>query len=276
MVDSLYPSNTVPFRVTRDQGGIAGYAHGAGAHFPVDLALENVDFVEANALQGMEALYRAWNCGYRVVASAGEDAFPNFYRSYIIGSNRVYVRTGKTLDYDKWTEDFRAGRAFVTSGPLVFLKVNGKEPGDEIRLGDGNHKLSVEVEVKSIMPILDVELLWKGKPIKTVKGEAGQRTLRFTMPAEVTESGWFGVQTRAQYGRTPIRRPFPFAATMPVWVIVGGKPVRSREDADFFVQWMDKSLARAMQEPAWNNDQEREDTRRLYQEARARMLKRRE
>ena len=267
VVDSLYPSNTVPFRVTRDQGGIAGYAHGAGPHFPVDLALENVDFVGSQALQGMEALYRAWNCGYRVVASAGEDAFPNFYRSYIIGSNRVYVRTGKTLDYDKWTEDFRAGRAFVTSGPLVFLKVNGKEPGDEIRLGDGNHKLSVEVEVKSIMPILDVELLWKGKPIKTVKGEAGQRTLRFTMPAEVTESGWFGVQTRAQYGRTPIRRPFPFAATMPVWVIVGGKPVRSREDADFFVQWMDKSLARAMQESAWNNDQEREDTRRLYQEA---------
>jgi hypothetical protein len=96
------------------------------------------------------------------------------------------------------------------------------------------------------------------------------------MPAEVTESGWFGVQTRAQYGRTPIRRPFPFAATMPVWVTVGGKPVRSREDADFFVQWMDKSLARAMREGPWNNDQEREDTRRLYEEARARMLKRRE
>jgi TolB protein len=227
-------------------------------------------------MQGMEPLYRAWNCGYRVVASAGEDAFPNFYRSYIIGSNRVYVRTGKALDYDKWTNDFRAGRSFVTSGPLVFLKVNGKEPGDEIRLAEGTHTLSVEVEVKSIMPILDVEVLWKGKPIKTMKAEQGQRKLSFTMPAEVTGSGWFGVQTRAQYGRTPVRRPFPFAATMPVWVISGDKPVRSPEDANFFVQWMEKSLARAMQETAWNNDQERDETRRLYEEAKARMLKRRE
>jgi hypothetical protein len=158
----------------------------------------------------------------------------------------------------------------------VFLKVDGKEPGDEIALAQGSHTLQVEVEVKSIMPILDVELLWKGKPIKTVKAEPGQRKLRFTMPAEVKESGWFGVQTRAQYGRTPVRRPFPFAATMPVWVTIGGKPVRSREDADFFIEWIDKSLARAMQETAWNNEPEREETRKLYQDARALMLKRRD
>jgi hypothetical protein len=276
VVDSLFPSNTIPFRVARNQKGLAGYAHGAGTHFPVDLALENVDFVEANSLQGMQPLYRAWNCGYRVVASAGEDAFPNFYRSYIIGSNRVYVRTGKTLDYDKWTEDFRAGRSFVTSGPLVFLKVNGKQPGDELQLAEGKHSAAIEVEVESIMPILDVELLWKGKPIKTVKGEAEQRKLRFTTSVEIDGSGWFSVQTRAQYGRTPIRRPFPFAATMPVWVTIGGKPVRSLEDADFFLQWMEKSLARAMQETAWNSEEEREQTRRLYEEARRRMLERRE
>ena len=85
----------------------------------------------------MEPLYKAWNCGYKVVASAGEDAFPNFYRSYILGSNRVYVRSGAKLDYDKWMADFRAGKSFVTSGPLVLLKVNGREPGDEIRLPAG-------------------------------------------------------------------------------------------------------------------------------------------
>jgi hypothetical protein len=162
----------------------------------------------------------------------------------------------------------------VSSGPLVFLKVNGKEPGDEIRLPDGKHTVTVDVEVESIMPVLDVEVLWKGKVIKTVKAEPGQHKVRFTTPAEVEGSGWFGVQTRAQYGRTPIRRPFPFAATMPVWVIVGGKPVRSPEDAAFFTDWMDKSLARAMEQAAWNNEQEREDTRRLYAEARARMQER--
>src|SRR6478736_3600171 len=91
----------------------------------------------------------------------------------------VYVRTGRRSITTSGRRIFRAGRAFVTSGPLVLLKVNGKEPGDEIRSRTAT-KLSVDVEVKSIMPILDVEVLWKGKPIKTVKGEAGQRTVRLT------------------------------------------------------------------------------------------------
>ena len=134
VVASLHPSNTVPNMVARAQGALAGYAHGAGRNFPADLALGTVDFVEVNSIGGMEPLYRAWNCGYDVVASAGEDAFGNFYRSYIIGSNRVYVKTGKELDYDKWIADFRAGRSFVSAGPLVYFTINGEDPGDTINL----------------------------------------------------------------------------------------------------------------------------------------------
>src|SRR5205085_10931469 len=154
-----YPPNTEPFRIVREEGGLAGYAHGAGPGFAADLALENVDFVEVNAMDGMAPLYRAWNCGYRVVASAGEDAFPNFYRSYIIGSNRVYVNSGKTLNYRKWIADFRAGRSFVTSGPLVLFTVDGKHVGEEVRLPAGAHELQAEIEVGSIMPIQSVEVL---------------------------------------------------------------------------------------------------------------------
>jgi hypothetical protein len=261
IVDSIYPSNTVPFRVTREQGGLAGYAHGAGPHFAVDLALDNVDFVEVNALSGMEPLYKAWNCGYKVVASAGEDAFPNFYRSYILGSNRVYVRSGPKLDYDKWTADFRAGRSFVTSGPLISLKVNGKEPGEEIRLPAGRHTLKVDVDVKSITPVESIEVMHNGKSLGNVKSVSLQK------------SGWISVQTKAKYTRDPIRRPFPFAATMPVWVTVDGKPARSKEDAEYFAQWIDRTLGRAMQ-LSFNNDMERNETRKLYEDARVKMLAR--
>ena len=276
IVNSLYPSNTVPFRVTREQNGLAGYAHGAGAHFPVDLALENVDFVEANSIEGMQPLYKAWNCGYKVVASAGEDAFPNFYRSYIVGSNRVYVHSGSKLDYDKWTADFRAGRSFVSSGPLVFLKVNGKEPGDEIRLPAGKHEFSVSIDVASITPIENVDIVRNGEIVETVRGDGKQLKLSVTRTVSLSRSGWIGVQTRAKYARTPIRRPFPFAATMPVWVTLDGKAPRSRADAEYFLAWMDKSLARAMKDTAWNNEQEREDTRKQYSEAKRKMEQRRD
>ena len=38
IVDSLYPPNTEPFRIVREEGGLAGYAHGAGPGFAADLA----------------------------------------------------------------------------------------------------------------------------------------------------------------------------------------------------------------------------------------------
>ena len=274
VVASLYPSNTTAYQVARQQGGLAGYAHGAGAHFPVDLALGNVDFVEANAIAGMDALYRAWNCGYRVVASAGEDAFPNFYRSYVLGSNRAYVHSGARLDYDKWTTDFRMGRSFVTSGPLVTFKVNGREPGDEIRLPSGSHKLNLGIDVASINAIETVEVMHNGKPAITIKPDTATNRVTESRVLTITGSGWLSVQVRAKHGRDPIRRPFPFAATMPVWVTVDGKPIRSREDAEHFVQWIDRSLGRALATGPFNNGGERDEVRKLYDQARAKMVSR--
>ncbi|MDQ2899996.1 MAG: CehA/McbA family metallohydrolase [Acidobacteriota bacterium] len=274
IVDSLYPPNTIPFRIVREEGGYAGYAHGAGPNFAADLALENVDFVEANSIEAMEPLYHAWNCGYHVVASAGEDAFPNFYRSYILGSNRVYVNTGPTLDYRKWIADFRAGRSFVSSGPLVFFKLQGKSTGDEVRLDAGNHELRAEVEVESITPIETVELLFNNRVVASEK--PANRPLRFKFSKTVSpdRSGWYAVRVRAAYRRHPIRRPYPFAATMPIWVAVGNRQIRSKEDADYFVNWIDGTLSKALALDAWNNERERADTRKLYADARARMVQR--
>jgi hypothetical protein len=191
----------------RAAGGLAGYAHGAGANFAGDLALENVDFVEVNDLNAMEPLYWAWNCGSRIVASADEDAFPNFYRSYIIGSNRGYVNTGKRLDYDEWIADFRAGHAFVSSGPLLFFTLEGKGPGEDIGLAPSHHQLHAAVEVESITPIETVELLCNNRVIDA--GKLSDQPLRYRFETTVTgdRGGCYAVRVRSAYARHPIRRP---------------------------------------------------------------------
>ena len=147
----------------------------------------------------------------------------------------------------------------MTSGPLVLLKVNGKEPGDEIRLPAGSHTVKVDVEVKSITPVESIEVMHNGRSLGNVK------------TVTLDRSGWISVQVKAKYGRDPIRRPFPFAATMPVWVTVDNKPVRSKADAEYFVQWIDRTLERAMK-LSFNNETERTETRKLYEEAREKMM----
>jgi hypothetical protein len=162
----------------------------------------------------------------------------------------------------------------VTSGPLVLLKVNGHEPGDEIRLPVGKHQIEVSAEVASINPIETIEIMHNGKPVAELKPEGTPNRAAWKKAVEVNGSGWISARVRAKYGRDPIRRPFPFAATMPVWVTVDGKPVRSKEDALYFIEWIDRTLDRAMKTGSFNNESEREEIRKLYAEAKEKMMQR--
>ena len=74
------------------------------------------------------------NNGLQVTGNGGEDSISNLHVSKLVGSSRTYVYTGsKGLDARAWLDGMRAGRAFMTNGPLVELTVNGKLPGEECR-----------------------------------------------------------------------------------------------------------------------------------------------
>jgi hypothetical protein len=51
-----------------------------------------------------------------------------------LGYSRVYVHTGKNFGVDEWLRGLKAGRSFVTIGPILFATVNGKLPARRFRL----------------------------------------------------------------------------------------------------------------------------------------------
>lgn len=298
-VASLYPPNTIPFRSGHEQGSMNGYAHEPGANFPVDLAMGTVDFIEANWPETMDTLYQAWNAGYRLAVSAGVDAFSDFYRGNVLGTNRIYVHSGSKLDYDSWTSAMREGRSFVTAGPLVFLSVDGKLPGDEIKLSGGGHAVSATVEVNSNTPIQSIELLRNGEVVAKLAPSDEPLRARLDQRLDIAGSAWIAARVRCRPTGTSIRKPQPWAATMPVWIVVDNKPVRVRSGVDFLIAWLDKSLDRAFGKPLsaaeqarlsvaqktlgvppsspvyWNSEAEKQEVRRLYGEARRRLVERR-
>ena len=72
-----------------------------------------------NGYWSQEIYYHLLNCGLRLPPSAGSASgvLPN-----PVGYNRVYVHVGKELTWEKWWEGLRAGRSFVTNGPLLRVK----------------------------------------------------------------------------------------------------------------------------------------------------------
>jgi hypothetical protein len=80
-----------------------------------------------------------------------------------------------------------------------------------------------------------LEVIFKGRTIRTVRG-AGKLAVDFT--ADVPDTGWFAARAFEKPDRT-VR----FAHTSPVYVEVAGRTGIVRDDAQFFVDWMDREIA---------------------------------
>jgi hypothetical protein len=271
---SLYPNNTAVFELTRAQGGVTGYVHpfdvvpdfdrgDRSTHgIPVDAALGRIDYLEvvgfSDHLATAAIWYRLLNTGIRLAAGAGTDAMANFasLRGHV-GMSRVFVKSGR-LDYRAWLAALKAGKTFATNGPLLRFTVDGKEPGDEIRLPAGRHRLSARVTLRSIVPIDSLEIVSNGTVAGSIPLTGNRTTADATVSVDVERSGWLTLRAFSRASRHPILDIYPFATTSPIYLTVGGAPVRSPADARYFVQWIDQLAGQARAHPGWNSDRERD------------------
>ena len=73
----------------------------------------------------------------------------------------------------------------------------------------------------------------------------------------VTRSGWFTLRAWSSKANAAVLDIYPFATTSPVYVTVGGRPVRSAEDAGWFVKWIERLEAGAAAHGGWNSEAEK-------------------
>jgi hypothetical protein len=282
---SLVPSNADVADLARAQGGIMGYVHPFDsdpdpsdttrpltAEFPVDLALGKISYYEAlgfvdDPMATAHVWYRALNCGFRLPAGAGTDAMTNFASLHgPVGMNRVYVHTGAGLDQRRLLDSLRAGRSFATNGPLLALTVEGRGLGDELRL-ERPREVRARIRLRSNVPIDHLELVLNGEPREIPLGR-DRRAADTTVTLPVERSGWVLLRARSDRAIEPVLDLYPYGTTSPVYLAVGGRPARSTEDAEYFVQWLDRLSAVARSSPDWNSDAERDATLTLIRRAR--------
>ena len=283
-IESLYPSNTDIFRIAKKQGALTGYVHpyagvpeesgyGNARWFPVDAALGTVDYIEVMtsatfAKYTSRVLHRILNCGLRITHSGGEDSITNLHRTPAIGSARVYAHLGDKLEWGRWLDAIEEGRTFVTNGPLVQLRVDGEMPGAEIRLPIEGGTVEIEANLESAFPVEKFELVFKGRVIDTFDTDGG-RSASVRKRIQVNESGWFVLRATTDGPVHPIDDTNLHAETSAVYVLIGEEPIRSTEDAEYFIRWIDDIREQAQQHPGWRSDREREHVMRQLDEARA-------
>jgi hypothetical protein len=241
------PTNADIADHTHEQDGLVNYTHPAhnlqdpyasaysAKEMPIDVALGKVDSIDVMGT-GHEAnlpvWYRMLNCGLRIPASAGTDCFINRIVSGLPGADRVYVHCSDEFSYVDWIKNLRAGRTFVTNGPMLRLTVSDQEAGSVIAWSQA-HPLRVRGSVHARGPMERLELIVNGQ-VATTKDKGEQETTRLELDHELSLTGsvWIALRAAGASGA--------FAHTSAVYVDIPGHPIHSPADAEYFIKWIER------------------------------------
>ena len=134
-------------------------------HFPLPnaelaalIATGRADALEVALLPEIayQEYYRYLNAGFCLPLAGGTDKMSS---DVPVGLSRTYVQLnpGHEFSFISWCDALKAGRTFVSSGPLVDLDVDGIGIGGEVMLPDGGGSVTISARVRSIFPVFNLE-----------------------------------------------------------------------------------------------------------------------
>jgi TolB protein len=210
-----------------------------------DAVLGDLDTIEVACLWSDElgttdAWYRLLNVGAAIAPSAGTDVMTDFYRTMAVGTTRVYVKPEGPLTLNSYLAALRAGRSFVSTGPLLQFTAQGAEPGGIIDARGGS-EIGWELTVASPLAFETVEVLVNGTVAWSAKGLTAPGKQTWTGRVKAPSGGWIAARVRGGAVQWPAMDSYPFAHTGPAWFGRKGSTDResARTAARELLQWMD-------------------------------------
>ena len=194
---------------------------------------------------GFQSYYALLNCGFNLRVTAGTASGVHPVQ---LGFGRVYVHLPDGFTYQRWIEGLDAGRSFVTTGPMLEVKFNGRHPGATLPADDSGDAYTVEISgmATSRRPIDRVEVVVNGNVVETIapaNREVGGAALVSPIAASVnvSRSSWLAVRCFETHPDDRLR----FAHTNPVHVTMPGRPLLPRrEQVSYLIERMEEELAR--------------------------------
>lgn len=185
--------------------------------------------------------YRYLNCGYRVAAVGGTDKMS---ASIAVGGARTYARLGRDDEFTfaNWAQAVRAGRTFTTSGPLIDLKVEGREIGEEIKLPGAGGTVEIEAQANCVWPLHLLEVVVNGQVVAASSDEGGAKRLALKTRVPVKRSSWIAARCSSRLVVHQCWLNHPGAHTSPVYVTVGKQEMFSAADATYMLTLIDGGL----------------------------------
>ena len=241
-----------------------------------DLILGKVDAFEVANVGWCSAELPEWyhllNSGLKVTFVGASNKDSNLQ---MLGNVRTYAHLapGQPLAYGNWIEAVRAGRTFLTNGPLLSLIVNGQEPGATLNLPAAG-PVRIRAEAHCIEPFDALEVVANGKIIASQTPAGSPPCAVIEMDWPMSAGGWLAARC---WGKCEMQMvtpgDAPGAHTSPVYVCIGGQPMQPDPAAigklqaglDYMLQW-------TAQPGSFESERQREKLLGIFQAAKNKLM----
>ncbi|HEY5912767.1 MAG TPA: CehA/McbA family metallohydrolase [Verrucomicrobiae bacterium] len=286
-------------RAAREQNGMVVWSHVCslpGEQLPIGIALGLVDGMELvtwndptqfpnhwepwetsgmsqaefPVMRALDLYYQFLNAGFRVPIAAGTDKFGE---EIPLGSNRVFAQAGQPASYATWLAAIKAGKTFVSNGPILEFEVEGHRPGDVVEFKDCR-RVKAQVTARSILPFTTLEIVFNGEtighktmPVYSNAPVQGVYSMKIETTLEVTRSGWLAARVVDHpdlKNRILPRELSVFAHTSPVYFLRDGSRVRDPASIAYLTKYVEGVIHWLGTRPKFTKE---EDLRAARQEA---------
>lgn len=276
-VASIFPHNGYVADRAHEQNALVGYVHpfleseifptqSDKLHnaLPVDVALGKLDYYEipsfADPIPTEHVWHQLLNSGLKVPAGGGTDAMAN-YASLRgpVGVNRVFIEAEGELSQKSIYEGIKAGRGFVTNGPLLGVTIDNYKAGGEISIDSGEVKtLNISASMRSSVPVEHLEIIFNGNVIGEAPITANGKQADFKGVIRVSGSGWITLRAWSEKAHPDLQDFHVYASTNPIYIIGPEGRYQSKSSCEYFIPWIDRIEKEVLAFSSFRSEEERQ------------------
>lgn len=241
---------------------------------------QKIDVNGYGPINSAELWYHMLNCGIRLPLSGGTDKMG---RTWMVGGkNRFYAQVNE-WSWEGMMDGLKAGRTFVTNGPLLLVTANGQEIGTELKSDATSMPVKLDIKMISEKPVDAVEIIKNGIVEKRWRISPGGNTFESSWDLNFNASGWCAVRVKSNdpywdnWGRN---NTLTAAHTSPFYINIKDTLPADADSARYMIARMDETIRWHGREAIWSTEdykaralQSLENARAFYQDALARSSK---
>lgn len=209
-----------------------------------------------------DSFYRYLNAGYKIPFSTGTDWFQYDF-------SRVYADVESPLSTSTWLASLKAGRTYITNGPLLDLRIGEKTMGDQLKLDIKNNQITIRATGKGRIDFKRLELIHNGKVIASQASSPVKNHFEAVLELKlmIDQPGWIALRTPSpsvpkqpnRQQKTPLNEYGReiFSHTSPVYLEWEGQTLLDQKQVQLLLREMMQNREKIAKQFLFADDHER-------------------